>query len=133
MPELKCPFCGEKLVRHWGMKDPALYCCDNPKCSKGGIGTEQSWRALIDTKEECDKFEQHYKCLSHVFKHQIEVNDFLTDEANKLQKKLDIAVEELTKIKTAAESVGVGFFMTAAIFALAKIKNVEQIKDKDQQ
>ena len=54
MTELKCPFCGEKLVRYWGMEKPAFYCCDNPKCSKGGIGTEQSWQALIDTKKKLD-------------------------------------------------------------------------------
>ena len=52
--KLLCPFCGEKLVRYWGMEKPALYCCDNPKCSKGGIGTEQSWQALTDTKKKLD-------------------------------------------------------------------------------
>ena len=53
--KLLCPFCDEKLVRHWGMENPVLYCCDNPKCSKGGVGTEQSWQALIDTKKKLDR------------------------------------------------------------------------------
>lgn len=35
---------------------------------------------------------------------------------------LDVAIDEVTKIKVAAESVGIGFFMTAAIVALVKIK-----------
>ena len=45
------------------------------------------------------------------------------------RKALDVAVDELTKIKVAAESVGIGFFMTAAIFALAKIKTALEQKD----
>ena len=54
MSELKCPFCGQKLVRHWGMKEPALYCCDNPKCSRGGVATESSWQELIRTRKALD-------------------------------------------------------------------------------
>lgn len=50
--KLKCPFCGEKLVRHWGMKSPAIYCCDNQKCKRGGVGTEQSWQALIQSQKD---------------------------------------------------------------------------------
>ena len=104
MIELKCPFCGHKLSR----KNINDIMCSNEKCVswKGNFyGSKDLWQALIDKKEECDNFEQHYNCLSHVFKHQIEVNDFLRDDANKLQKKLDIAVGELTKTKTAAESI----------------------------
>lgn len=51
MNELKCPFCQQKLVRHWGMKEPALYCCDNPKCSRGGVATESSWQELMLTRK----------------------------------------------------------------------------------
>ena len=46
------------------------------------------------------------------------------------RKALDVAVDELTKIKVDAESVGIGFFMTAAIIALAKIKTALEQKDK---
>lgn len=49
---------------------------------------------------------------------------------DRTRKALDVAVEELTKIKVDAESVGIGFFMTAAIFALAKIKTALEQKDK---
>ena len=49
--KLKCPFCQQELVRHWGMKEPALYCCDNPKCSRGGVATESSWQELIRTRK----------------------------------------------------------------------------------
>ena len=45
------------------------------------------------------------------------------------RKALDVAVDEITKIKVAAESVGIGFFMTAAIFALEKIKTAQEQKD----
>lgn len=44
-------------------------------------------------------------------------------------KALEIAVDELTNIKVAAESVGIGFFMTAAISALVKIKTTLEQKD----
>ena len=53
----------------------------------------------------------------------------LWQELIRTRKALDVAVEELTKIKVAAESVGIGFFMTAAIFALAKIKTALEQKD----
>ena len=45
------------------------------------------------------------------------------------RKALDVAIDELTKIKVDAESVGIGFFMTAAIFALAKINTALEQKD----
>ena len=51
---MKCPFCQQELVRHWGMKEPALYCCDNPKCSRGGVATESSWQELIRTRKALD-------------------------------------------------------------------------------
>ena len=51
MSDMKCPFCQQKLVRHWGMKEPILYCCDNPKCSRGGVATESSWQELIRTRK----------------------------------------------------------------------------------
>ena len=52
------------------------------------------------------------------------VSDIET-KLDRTRKALDIAVEEITKIKVAAESVGIGFFMTAAIFALAKINEIK--------
>lgn len=33
------------------MEEPALYCCDNPKCSRGGIATESAWQELIRTRK----------------------------------------------------------------------------------
>lgn len=48
--------------------------------------------------------------------------DDLIKENERTRKALDIAVDELTKIKDTAVSVGIGFFMTAAISALEKIK-----------
>lgn len=52
--KLKCPFCQQELVRHWGMTEPALYCCDNPKCSRGGVATESAWQELIRTRKALD-------------------------------------------------------------------------------
>lgn len=54
MTDMKCPFCQQELVRHWGMEEPALYCCDNPKCSRGGVATESSWQELIHTRKALD-------------------------------------------------------------------------------
>ena len=57
--------------------------------------------------------------------------DDLIKENDLTRKALDVAVDEITKIKVAAESVGIGFFMTAAIFALEKIKTA--LEQKEQQ
>ena len=50
-----------------GMKEPALYCCDNPKCSRGGVATESSWQELIRTKEQlvskCNQLENLLKAI----------------------------------------------------------------------
>lgn len=51
-------------------------------------------------------------------------------ELIRTRKALDVAVDEIKKIKVAAESVGIGFFMTAAIVALEKIKTALEQKDK---
>lgn len=51
-------------------------------------------------------------------------------DLERTRKALDVAIDELTKIKVDAESVGIGFFMTAAIFALAKINTALEQKDK---
>ena len=53
----------------------------------------------------------------------------LWQELIRTRKALDVAVDEITKIKVAAESVGIGFFMTAAIFALEKIKTAMEQKE----
>lgn len=50
-------------------------------------------------------------------------------ELIRTRKALDIAFDEINKIKVAAESVGIGFFMTAAIFASEKIKTALEQKD----
>lgn len=55
---------------------------------------------------------------------------YLHEELDRTRKALDVAIDELTKIKVDAESVDIGFFMTAAIFALAKIDTVLEQKDK---
>lgn len=61
MSDMKCPFCQQELVRHWGMEEPALYCCDNPKCSRGGVATESAWQELIRTKKQ---LELATKCIN---------------------------------------------------------------------
>lgn len=58
MSNMKCPFCQQKLVRHWGMKEPALYCCDNPKCSRGGVATESAWQELIRTRKALETLQE---------------------------------------------------------------------------
>ena len=79
--KLLCPFCGEKLVRYWGMGKPALYCCDNPKCSKGGIGTEQSWQALTDTKKKLDIAVDALKSAHDYYEYCIQ-RDYVGDDIN---------------------------------------------------
>ena len=66
MSDMKCPFCQQELVRHWGMEEPALYCCDNPKCSRGGVATESSWQELIRTRKTLDKGMEHITGLNNM-------------------------------------------------------------------
>lgn len=66
MSDMKCPFCQQELVRHWGMKEPALYCCDNPKCSRGGVATESAWQELIHTGKALDKAKNGLKELRDI-------------------------------------------------------------------
>jgi len=60
------------------------------------------------------------KCVS--WKGNFYGSEDLWKELIRTRKALDVAVDEINKIKVAAESVGIGFFMTAAISALVKIK-----------
>lgn len=60
----------------------------------------------------------------------VELPKFLWQDFIRTRKALGIAVDELTNIKVTAESVGVGFFMTAGISALAKIKTTLEQKDE---
>lgn len=125
--KLLCPFCGQEL----NQDDPQIIECRNDDCKKSYFlyGSKELWQALIGKKEERDTFEQHYKCLSHVFKHQIEVNDFLTDEANKLQKKLDIAVGALKTIRFRGQH---SKYKCCKVSGNIADKALEQIKDKEQ-
>jgi len=56
-------------------------------------------------------------------------NIALSGDLERTRKALDVAIDEVTKIRVAAESVGIGFFMTAAIVALGKIKNALEQKE----
>lgn len=56
-------------------------------------------------------------------------SESIWQELIRIHKALDVAIDEIKKIKVAAESVGIGFFMTAAIFALEKIKTALEQKD----
>ena len=47
------------------MKEPALYCCDNPKCSRGGVATESAWQELIRKRKA---LEIALNCLNGVGK-----------------------------------------------------------------
>lgn len=103
MSDMKCPFCNKTLHCGATLKSDEylvdLYQCANPEC--------ESTEFLVGCKEFWDILGQH----------------------RRTRKALDVAVDELTKIKVAAESVGIGFFMTAAISALAKIKTALEQKD----
>ncbi len=50
-------------------------------------------------------------------------------DLERTRKALDVALDEINKIKVAAESVGIGFFMTAAISALVKINTALEQKE----
>ena len=89
--EMICPFCGEELVRHWGMESPAIYCCDNQKCKRGGVGTEQSWQALIQAKQDLEKSEE---CCSAWERQALDYKA----ETIALSGKLEIAVDALNAI-----------------------------------
>lgn len=77
---------------------------------------------------DCGMLECHNPKCKHYYDDFIGREE-LWQELERTRKALDVAVDELTKIKVAAESVGIGFFMTAAIFALAKIKTALEQKD----
>lgn len=88
---LKCPFCQQELVRHWGMEEPALYCCDNPKCSRGGVATESAWQELIRTKELLEiESSEHELCHDAMVKR--------TEEVNRIRKALDVAVDAMKEM-----------------------------------
>ena len=105
MSELKCPFCGKFLDAVVKNQNDWIYSCGNPSC---------------EFFDDCDNYEK---------KHYLATPEFW-QELIRTRKALDVAVDELNKIKVAAESVGIGFFMTAAIFALEKIKTALEQKDK---
>ena len=86
-----------------------------PICNDGKIIT------YLDGTYECDNAECSIYNGTHT-----ETFEALI----RTRKALDVAVDELNKIKVAAESVGIGFFMSAAIFALAKIKQALERKDE---
>lgn len=83
--ELKCPFCQQELVRHWGMKEPALYCCDNPKCSRGGVATESAWQALIRTRKALDKGMEHITGLNNMIESWLNLINSDLDQETKLR------------------------------------------------
>lgn len=93
------------------------------KCEKYALGFHRDTDTPTMTKFRQESVKQFAFSLIQEF------YERALGELADTKNKLDIAMEELTKIKTAAESVGVGFFMTAAISALAKIKNAEQINE----
>ena len=74
MSDMKCPFCQQELVRHWGMTEPALYCCDNPKCSRGGVATESAWQELIRTRKALEVAQSVLKNISSFYKSLILAN-----------------------------------------------------------
>ena len=96
MSELKCPFCQQELVRHWGMEEPALYCCDNPKCSRGGVATESAWQELIRTRKALDVALCSLQDIAE------SDGDFITGSSTTLDAH-EYAEMMLDKIKTALE------------------------------
>lgn len=64
--KLHCPFCGKEFREIYFNGVGVGYICPNPDCklTEHFKGNKELWQALIDTKEERDKFEEHYKCLS---------------------------------------------------------------------
>lgn len=56
MTELKCPFCGEKLLQTYSF-NPTQFWCSNYHDPKHPIhmqGTKELWQVLIDTKNKLD-------------------------------------------------------------------------------
>lgn len=120
---MKCPFCQQEL----NIDPCGEMGCPNDKCKESAflIGTKELWQELIKAKQDIELLRT--KNIDRV-RSCGNCNDMLK-ELNHTRKALDVAVEEITKIKVAAESVGIGFFMTAAIFALAKINEIKGGKD----
>ena len=57
MSELKCPFCGEKLVKWIGYADCRFWTCYNVLCEAGRFGhiaDECIWQELIRTRKALD-------------------------------------------------------------------------------
>lgn len=119
MPGLKCPIC------YRPMKEQADGTCmsyQETDCICNIAAPKILWEEMAALRKKRNIYTKTCRMEK----------EFAEEELERTKKKLDIAVEELTKIKTAAESVGIGFFMTAAISALAKINNVEQFNSKDE-
>ena len=102
MNKLICPFCQQEL-EDANIHSSGLY-FECPNC--------------YDKQKEKD---DNYTATPRIWQ-----------ELIRTRKALDVAVDEITKIKVASESVGIGFFMTAAISALAKIKTALEQKDYDE-
>lgn len=121
--KLKCPFCGEKLVRYWGMESPAIYCCDNQKCSRGGIATESAWQALIESHKSIVLSEQSADREIHR----------LRDLLSQSQKDLGIATKALEDIASGQiiEHSVCGHESDNKIFIARKA--LEQINQKENQ
>ena len=95
MIDMKCPLCGEELLKEGCIHEDGTNEILWLRCDKCKIKSSDPrlWQELMNLKE-------HYACLRDTFAHQLEVNDFLTVEANKRQKALEIAKEVLQACKT---------------------------------
>lgn len=131
MSDMECPFCNKPLQPTLRQSDE--YWCENYDCPGTNIewvGSQKLWQELIRTRKA---LEQSEICCTEWEKQALDYkaeNIALSGDLERTRKALEIAVDEITKIKVAAESVGIGFFMTAAISALAKIKTALEQKDK---
>ena len=93
-----------------------------------------SEKTKAELKEQIKIMNHNYQTIKEMhdrgYRYSVSEIEKLKQELETVRKALDVAVEELTKIKTAAESVGIGFFMTAGISALAKINEIKGGKDE---
>lgn len=126
--KLICPFCQQELLLSSYREDDTAHQMWN--CLSCQLSAQRKiWQELIRTRKA---LEQSEICCTEWEKQALDYkaeNIALSGDLERTRKALDVAVDEITKIKVAAESVGIGFFMTAAISALAKIKTALEQKE----
>ena len=100
-----------------------MYCCDNPKCSRGGVATESAWQELITTRKALDDSEH---CCTEWEKQALDYKA----ENIKLSKVLDYAIGVLHCIREQCLDYAADY-MDLADKALEQIESITKGGDNE--